>query len=102
MEKKILQLGLVHAFGVLVYVGLISWLLQHGEKLFGHISGWVGPAAMLLLFVLSAAVTSLLVFGRPVYLYFNNAKVEAVKLLLSTVGWLGIITLLIFLTLALV
>ena len=100
MEKKILQYGLVHAFGVLAYVGLVSWVMTHGQEFFGEPKGFIGPVAFLLLFVLSATVTSLLVLGRPVYLYFNGAKIEAVKILLSTVGWLGLITLLIFLTMA--
>ncbi|MBI5466583.1 MAG: hypothetical protein HY974_04855 [Candidatus Kerfeldbacteria bacterium] len=97
---KIYLGALLHALGVVAYTAFVAWILSNGKVWFGPVQGFIGPTAMLLLLVLSATITGLLLFGRPVYLYFNNAKTEAVKLLLSTVGWLGVITLLIFLAMA--
>ena len=54
---------------------------------------FLGPVAFLLLFVLSAAITGALILGRPVVLYLENRKLEAVKLFLYTVGWLFVTTL---------
>jgi hypothetical protein len=54
------------------------------------------PAAMLLLLVLSAAITGLLVFGKPIMLYVNNYRKEAVNLLLYTLVSLFLLILIIF------
>jgi hypothetical protein len=51
---------------------------------------------MLLLFVTSAAITGFLVFGKPVMLYIDGKKREAVSLLGYTIGILFLITLVVF------
>lgn len=96
-KSKLISCGFLNSVGVLVYIALVSFALNNGEKLFGKMPGVQGPVALLMLFVLSAAVTGLLVLGRPIYLYFEGAKTEAVKLLFYTVGWLFALTVLIFL-----
>lgn len=97
MEKsKLLKISLLNSLGVLVYVCLVALLMFNAEKWIGRVNGPWGVAAMLLLFVVSALVTSLLVLGRPAMMYFNNAKSEAVKLLMYTVGWLVIIAVVAF------
>jgi len=93
---KLVRYGLIHALGVVAYTSLVSLLMSNGERLFGKAQGFAGGAAILLLFVLSAAVTSLLVFGKPVALYLNGAETEAIYLLLYTIGWLAVLTLIIF------
>lgn len=59
-----------------------------------------GPAALLMLFVLLAAVTGALALGRPVWLYLENRKSDAVRFFISTIGWLAVITALVFAALA--
>jgi len=54
------------------------------------------PIAMLLLFVCSAAITGFLVFGKPIMLYIDGKKREAVSLLGYTLGILVLITLISF------
>jgi len=54
-----------------------------------------------MLFVLSATVVGSLVFGRPVYLYFEGKKKEAVALFLYTASFLALITFSVLLGLAL-
>ncbi|MBM3233638.1 hypothetical protein FJZ19_00925 [Candidatus Pacearchaeota archaeon] len=54
------------------------------------------PIAMLLLFVFSAGLTGALVFGKPIMLYFDGKKKEAVLLIAYTLGILFIITLIVF------
>ena len=56
----------------------------------------LAPAAMLLLFVFSAGVTSSLVFGRPVLWYVEGKKQEALSLLFYTLGFLFVITVILF------
>lgn len=94
--KKILTTGLLHAAGVTVYVTAVAWLMQNAERIFGQMKNTGGPVAFLLMFVTSAAITGSLVLGRPVLAYWDGRKTEAIKLFLSTVGWLVLITALIF------
>ena len=50
------------------------------------------PLAFLMLFVLSAAIVGLLVFAKPVMMYLEGAKKEAVTLVFYIVAWLALIT----------
>jgi len=70
--------------------------MQNAPKAFGSMNNLVGPAAFLLLFILSAAVTGSLILGKPILMYLDGKKAEALKLFLYTLGWLvlGIIILL--------
>ena len=54
------------------------------------------PIAMLLLFVFSAGLTGMLVFGKPVMLYLDGKKKEAVSLIGYTLGFLFVLTLIAF------
>lgn len=92
-NSKIFIFSLINAVGVFVYVALVAWLMMNGERIFGKMQNFWGPVAFLLLFIFSALVTGLLVFGRPVYLWLNNNKKEAIKMLLFTVADLFVITL---------
>jgi len=100
-NSKLAIIGLVNALGVAVYVFIVSFIIRNGEKIFGEMKDVFGPVAFLLIFVFSAAITGGLVFGRPVMLYLESRKAEAVKLFFYTLGWLLIVILLIFAILAL-
>jgi len=60
----------------------------------------VSVGAVLMLFVVSATVSGALVFGKPVLLYLDGKKQDAVKLFLTTLGWMVVILILIFVILA--
>lgn len=83
--------GLVSAVLAAVYVSLVALLMSNGESIFGKEDGFLVPFFMLLLFVLSAAVMGSLVFGRPVMMYIDGKKKEAVKLLAGTIGWIFVV-----------
>jgi hypothetical protein len=87
--NPITKTGLYNALGTLVYIVLVSLLLQNGEKLFGNMSGVTAPVTFLSLFTLSAAVVGGLIIGKPVMLYLDNKKKEAVSLFIQTVSWLA-------------
>jgi len=92
--SRLLLYSLFHALGVLVYVLAISWFLFNGEKIFnqaGKADSFLAPAVMLILLVISATITGMLVLGKPILLYLENKKIEAIKMLSYTVGWLAII-----------
>jgi len=83
--------GLASAAGTVLYVSGVAWLMFNGEHMFGQKEdNFLMPVLLLLLFVISAAVTGLLVLGKPVHLYLSGLKKEALTLLLTTLGWLVI------------
>jgi len=83
-------MSFVQATGVLFYVSLVAWLLFNSQNLFGSAPSFLIPLCVLLLFVVSAAITGLLVLGKPIQLYLNGLKKEAMVLLLITLAWLVI------------
>lgn len=84
--------ALLQSVAVTLYVSLVAFILQNGEHWFGKMESALAGAAFLMLFVLSAAIVGSLVFGRPVYLYMDDQKSGAVKLLLFTIFLLLVIT----------
>ncbi|OGD67554.1 hypothetical protein A3F08_00810 [Candidatus Berkelbacteria bacterium RIFCSPHIGHO2_12_FULL_36_9] len=89
--NKILKTSLFNALGVAVYVGIVALLMENGLQLFGNLSGVSGIFVFLMLFVISAAVCGSLVFGKPVLMYLDGEKKEAVRLLTKTIAWLVLI-----------
>lgn len=96
-NQKIWFWSAVNAVGVFVYVMLVVLVITNGEKIFGQMQNFWGPVTFLLLFVFSALVTGLLVLGRPIYLWLNDNKKEAAKMLFFTAADLFVILLLAFL-----
>ncbi len=89
MEKsKILNRSFIDALGVVIYITAIALFLSNGEKVFGHTSSFLLPLFMMLLLIVSASVTGFLVLGKPVQLYLDNQKKDALNLLWSTLAWL--------------
>ncbi len=102
MKNKILGLAGLHALGTAIYVGLVASLLFYSPNIFASSpkETVLIPIAMLMLFVVSALITGSLVLGRPIMWYLDGKKKEAVSLLMTTAGFLIIITLLAFAGLA--
>lgn len=98
-NSKLIMMAFIHSLGTAVYVLAVAWFLFNGERWFGKADNFFMPFALLLLLVLSASITGLLVLGRPIYLYFDGFKKEAVKLLGLTVCWLAIFTFIVFIVL---
>lgn len=72
------------------YVG--SFHINEWGELFGQMRHVWGPVTFLMLFVVSTTIVGLLVLAKPAMLYVSGAKVEGVKFLSYTVGWLCLIT----------
>jgi|SRR3989344_1401508 len=93
---KILKRAFIDAVGTAFYIILIVSLI-FSLRNFPKIEDTpLIPIAMLLLFVCSAAITGFLVFGKPVMLYIDGKKKEAVSLLTHTLGMLVLITIVAF------
>lgn len=98
MKESILKFASVSAFGTAAYVVLIASFLFYVPRSIGENKPDTVfiPIAMLLLFVLSAAVTAALVLGRPILWYLDGRKTQAVSLFLATLGILFLITVVAF------
>lgn len=88
--NKIIQRSFLNALGTVAYVSILTTVMMHGEKLFSHINEAIAPVAFLTLFVLSAAVTGGLVLGKPLMLFLNNEKSDAVRMFIYTLCWLAL------------
>lgn len=98
-KQKIIAHAFLQSASTFIYVALVAFLLFNGEKFFGKADSSFGaPMAMLLLFILSATITSSLVLGRPIHLYLSGAKKEAFQLLIATLAFLFLLTLVTFAT----
>lgn len=86
-KSQYLLISLASAAGVFIYVAAVAWIGFNGEAIFGkQEAGPLMPMFVLLLFVLSAAITGLLVLGKPIHLYLSGLKKEAAILLFCTLG----------------
>ncbi|MFA7243901.1 MAG: hypothetical protein WC080_01240 [Patescibacteria group bacterium] len=94
--------GVINAIGIAAYVVLVVLFLNNGEKIFGKMNSIIGSATFLMVFVLSALVVGILSVGKPLMLYFDGKKKEAISLLLYTVLFVAIITLIALFVIAVV
>lgn len=80
--------GFLQAVGVLFYVGIATGFLRLMGYYFTHDPGFLGVILMLLLLVVSAAITGAIVFGYSAYLVLNQKIKEAIILFGYTVLYL--------------
>lgn len=90
MPKKIIQQAFLFALGEAAYITLVALLMTGVEKLFGNKPdpAVIAPVAFLLLFVISAAISGALILGKPLMLYLDGKKKEAVQFFGFTLAWL--------------
>ncbi|MBY0539142.1 hypothetical protein K2P56_01740 [Patescibacteria group bacterium] len=89
---RIIELGFLHAFGAVAYIALVAVVMTRGEDLVNAFEGSLLPPILFLtLFVLSAAVMGLTLFGRPILWFLEGKKKEALMLALCTVLLLALI-----------
>ncbi len=91
MRISLLKKAVVSALGVAVYVLAFTWFINNAQGWFGTQQVWIGPFLMLILFIISACVTGGLVLARPVMMYLDGQKSDAVHLFLYTVAALAVI-----------
>jgi len=90
MKKQLVKLGFLLALGEAAYIGLVALLMSGAERFFSNTpdNKILAPITFLLLFVLSAAVSGALVLGKPVLMYMEGKKKEALALFGFTLFWL--------------
>ena len=90
--NRILKGAFINSVGTFVYIVLVVSLIFSMRVFSGQKDNIIIPVAMLLLFVCSASITGFLVFGKPLMLYIDGKKKEAVSLLVHTIAMLALIT----------
>ncbi|MFA6047258.1 MAG: hypothetical protein WCV59_04260 [Parcubacteria group bacterium] len=89
MTKKLFKIAFLCALGEVVYIILVATFFRNAEKYLSQKPDTIfAPITLLLLLVLSAAVSGALILGKPATLYFDGQKKEAVKLFILTLGCL--------------
>jgi hypothetical protein len=98
MEKnKLILRSFINSFFTALYITVLALFMFGAQKIFGTIEdNFRMPLAMLLLFVLSASVVSSLILGKPILLYLDGKKSEAIKMFMYSVGWLFVFAVLAF------
>ncbi len=96
---KIIKRAFIDSVGTAVYIILVGSFIFSLQIFASKKDIIIIPIAMLLLFVCSATITGFLVFGKPVMLYLDGKKKEAISLLFYTLGILSLITLVAFISL---
>lgn len=95
--NKLIWRGLLNTIGTVLYVALVVTIIHNTER-FSHSNNEILTGmTVLTTFILSAAITGGLVLGKPILLYLNGQKNEAVKLFTYTLGWLGVVLILLVL-----
>ena len=102
MDKKIIKHAFLLALGEGVYITLVALLMSTVQKLFGGKPDptVIAPIAILLLFVISAAISGALILGRPVMLYLDGKKKDALQLFGFILAWLVLFLIIAFIVVA--
>ncbi len=99
-DKKLVKISLINSLLVTLYVIGVALLMTNSNSIFGQANTVITGAAVLMLFVLSAVVVSVLILGRPLMMYPDGQKKESVWLLINTIVFLLLITVLFLVYLA--
>lgn len=93
---RILRRAFLNALGTAAYIVLVVLFIGSLQRFSSEPDTLIIPMAMLLLFVCSAAITGFLVLGKPLMLYIDGKKKDAISLLIHTLGILVVITIVVF------
>jgi len=88
MRKKLIGQSFFFALGEGIYVFLVALVMKNANHLFGNNPSVLPIIAFLLLFVVSATISGALILGKPILLYLEGKKKEALELFGFIVGWI--------------
>jgi hypothetical protein len=80
----------LHSIIAVLYIALVSLIMNNSQELFGKQDTALSVMVFLLLFVFSAAIMGITVFGKPILLYLDGQKKEGITLGFCTIVCLGI------------
>ena len=102
LNSKIVKQSFLFSSIAVVYIALVSTIMNNAERIFGQQDKSVlAPIVFLLLLVISVAMMGTLIFGKPLMLYIDGKRREAVEMVICTIVCLMIYVGLILVALAL-
>ena len=90
-----------YSLGAAIWITLVAIFMQNANNWFGKQDSIISVIAVLLLFSTSALVVGVLIVGKPIFLYIDGKKKDAVWMLFANTGWLLLFLLIAILVLAL-
>jgi hypothetical protein len=91
MNPKFIGQSAIFATGAAAYIGVVAALMTvTGNNNAMTEYPVIGISMFLLLFVISAAIMGILIFGKPLMLFIENKKKESLAILFTTVGFLAV------------
>jgi len=95
-KKNLLARAFLDALGVAIYAVAFAYFISNSQQWLGPLPNiWLGFAMMIMIFIISACVTGSLVLLKPVLLYLEGQKKEAVHLFAYTLLFLIVMVLVI-------
>jgi len=86
--KEICKQSFLYSLGVGFYIVLVALFMNRANSLLGPVDTVYTGITALLLFAMSALIVGGLLVGKPIFLYIDGKKKEAIKMLLANAGWL--------------
>lgn len=83
---------MINAVSAFLYILGITLFMNWGTKNVAGPDTWIAPLVVISIFTLSAAVMAYIFCLKPVTLYLENKKKEAITLFIQTVLSFGVIT----------
>jgi hypothetical protein len=83
---------ILNALAAGTYITIISFMMNWGTKMAPKGPSFMAPIAVISLFTLSAAVMGYIFCYKPIQLYFEGKKKQAVTIFLQTVLVFGFLT----------
>lgn len=93
LKKRPLFSSVLSSVILFAYIAGVSLFLNNAQYIFGQRQkpGIMGFVLFLILFVFSALVCGLLLLGGPIYLYLENEKKTAFKMLSHNIAFLALL-----------
>lgn len=86
--KKLFKQSFLYSFAATAWIALVAIFMQNANNWFGKQDTIVTSITVLLLFSTSALVVGGLLAGKPIFLYIDGQKKDAVKMVVANAGWM--------------
>lgn len=89
-KHTLIKEAFLSASGVFFYILALVWFINNMQNWAGSKPDhWLAPVLALMLFIISACVTASLVLLKPIFLFSEGEKRNAIQLFAYTVGFLA-------------
>ncbi|OHA47095.1 MAG: hypothetical protein A3A80_01590 [Candidatus Terrybacteria bacterium RIFCSPLOWO2_01_FULL_44_24] len=89
-KLSVKTIGFLQATCLVVYVSVVALAMHYLSQNTIFISQILSIIIFLLVFVISALISSSIILGYPLIMFFNGKKEEAVRIVLWSIVWLVI------------